>query len=179
MKALAFAVAVIVAICGYSVWSFDEIIIVNPNTGTAFGVENWHNDEETTILNSCLFDMVGCKEITAEVQPADNMDVRPNSSAYHIYAIAEFTAYSPSIDETDGSPFITANGTDKRIYTGCILAHKTLPFGTEVYIPYLDTVCTVHDRMPRKSRAEFDIFMDSKDEAFQFGRRTIEYAILQ
>jgi 3D (Asp-Asp-Asp) domain-containing protein len=89
--------------------------------------------------------------------------------------IGEFTAYTPSPDETWGNPFITADGTDKREYVGCIVAHKTLPFNTEIYVPYLDTICTIKDRMPQKSKADFDIFMDTKPEAFSFGRRKLTY----
>lgn len=44
------------------------------------------------------------------------------------------TAYSSSVDETDGTPFITANGA--RVRDG-IVATNLLPFGTKIKIPSL------------------------------------------
>ena len=85
------------------------------------------------------------------------------------------TAYSSTPDQTDSTPFITANGT--RVRDG-IVAANSLPFGTRVRFPDIDPekIYVVHDRMhPRFSRRA-DIWMESREEAIRFGAQytTIE-----
>ena len=92
---------------------------------------------------------------------------------------AEFSAYSPSPDETDSSPFITADGTDLRKTSGCIIANNSLEFGRKVYIHSLNKVCEVHDRMNKRyGKDNFDIVFATKSEALQFGRKTLEYTVM-
>ena len=92
---------------------------------------------------------------------------------------AEFSAYSPSPDETDDSPFITADGTDLRKAKGCIIANNSLEFGRKIYIPSLGKVCEVHDRMNKRyGRDNFDIAFATKQEAKNFGRKKLEYTLI-
>ncbi len=59
------------------------------------------------------------------------------------------TAYSSTVDQTDSTPFITANGV--HVHDG-VVATNALPFGTQIKIPALfgDKVFTVEDRMARR-----------------------------
>ncbi|MDO8435571.1 MAG: hypothetical protein Q7S89_02720 [bacterium] len=85
------------------------------------------------------------------------------------------TAYSSTPDQTDSTPFITANGT--RVRDG-IIAANSLPFGTRVRFPNIDPekIYVVHDRMHPRFSQRADIWMASREEAIRFGAQytTIE-----
>lgn len=88
------------------------------------------------------------------------------------------TAYSSSIDETDGDPFTTASGT--RVHDGT-LAHNSLPIGTRVRFPdaFGEKIFIVEDRLnPRYGPYMADIWMPSKAEAIQWGARVVKMEIL-
>ncbi|OGL78597.1 hypothetical protein A3J43_00970 [Candidatus Uhrbacteria bacterium RIFCSPHIGHO2_12_FULL_54_23] len=78
------------------------------------------------------------------------------------------TAYSSTPDQTDDTPFITANG--MRVRDG-IIAANFLRFGTQVKIPALfgDKVFYVTDRMHERFADRVDVWMESREEAVQFG----------
>jgi 3D (Asp-Asp-Asp) domain-containing protein len=79
------------------------------------------------------------------------------------------TAYSSTVDQTDDTPFITANGTYVR---DGIVANNMLPFGTKLTIPeiYGNKEFVVADRMnARKSSYHLDVWMPSQIEAINFG----------
>jgi len=78
------------------------------------------------------------------------------------------TAYSSTPDQTDDSPFITANGTFVR---DGIVACNFLPFGAKVRFPDFsgDKIYTVTDRMALKNSHKVDIWMESRSLALQFG----------
>lgn len=81
-----------------------------------------------------------------------------------------FTGYSSTPDQTDSSPFHSADGT--YVYDGMV-ANNCLPFGTKIKIPalYGDKIFTVHDRMNRRyGCGRFDIWFDApKKEVMKFG----------
>lgn len=87
------------------------------------------------------------------------------------------TAYSSTYDQTDSSPFITANGT--YVYDG-IVACNFLPFKTKIKFPelYGDKIFTVEDRMAKKNSYKMDIWMPSRDAALQFGVKTLAVEIV-
>ena len=82
------------------------------------------------------------------------------------------TAYSSTVDQTDASPCITANG-----FNVCqnnqenIVAANFLPFGAKIKIPELfgDKIFTVQDRMHPRYRNRADVWMKSRNRAKQFG----------
>ncbi len=78
------------------------------------------------------------------------------------------TAYASTPDETDNTPFMTANGT--RTHDG-IVASNGLAFGTTIQIPALfgTKIFTVEDRMNRRIQNTIDIWMSSKLAAINFG----------
>ena len=86
------------------------------------------------------------------------------------------TAYSSTAEQTDSTPFITANGTYVR---DGIVANNGLPFGTEIRIPELfgDKVFSVQDRMhQRKGGYHFDIWFPTYEQAKNFG---VKYAYVE
>jgi 3D (Asp-Asp-Asp) domain-containing protein len=78
------------------------------------------------------------------------------------------TAYASVPDETDSTPFITANGT--HVYFG-EAASNILPFGTKIEMPALfgDQVFTIEDRMSPKIKNTIDVWMPSVGAAVHFG----------
>jgi len=89
------------------------------------------------------------------------------------------TAYSSTIEETDDTPFITANGS---IVRDGIVANNLLPFGTKIRIPelYGNKIFTVEDRMnARKSKYHFDIWFPSHDSATDFGVKSTYIEIIE
>jgi len=88
------------------------------------------------------------------------------------------TAYSSTPDQTDSSPFITANGT--YVYDG-LIACNFLPFHTKVKFPeiYGDKIFTVEDRMASWNSHKMDIWMPTRSAALQFGVKKLAYEIVE
>jgi 3D (Asp-Asp-Asp) domain-containing protein len=88
------------------------------------------------------------------------------------------TAYTSSPEETDDTPFITASG--KTTGDG-IAAANFLPFGTKFKVPEIfgEKTFVVEDRMhPRKANF-VDLWVSSKEEAYQIGKRRTEILIIE
>jgi 3D (Asp-Asp-Asp) domain-containing protein len=89
------------------------------------------------------------------------------------------TAYSSTAEETDSTPFITAQGT---LVRDGIVANNLLPFGTRIKIPelYGNKIFTVEDRMNANgSKYHFDIWFPSHDSATDFGVKSTYIEILE
>jgi len=86
------------------------------------------------------------------------------------------SAYTSDPNETDDTPNITASGTRTR--HGVIACPRELPFGTQVEIH--GEVYTCEDRMnARYGSGYFDIWMESKEDALNWGRRLVEVTIIK
>ncbi len=98
-------------------------------------------------------------------------DKRPRKVIYVIV-----TAYSSTPDQTDNSPFITANGT--WVHDGT-LAANFLPFGTKVRLPDYsgNKIYTVEDRMNQRYYYRADIWMPTREAAKQFGVKRLKMEI--
>jgi 3D (Asp-Asp-Asp) domain-containing protein len=88
------------------------------------------------------------------------------------------TAYSSTVDQCDSTPFITANGT--RVHDGTIAANF-LKFGTKVRIPeyFGDKIFTVEDRTHPRYGDRVDIWMETRQQALNFGKRRLTIEILK
>jgi len=90
------------------------------------------------------------------------------------------TAYNSEPGQTDSTPCITANG-----FNLCqnneenVIAANFLPFGTMVKFPQYsgDTIYTVQDRMNKRYAYRADIWMKSKANAYQFGKRYLSMEV--
>ena len=78
------------------------------------------------------------------------------------------TFYSSTPDQTDSTPFITANGT--HVYDG-VAAANFLPFGTKVMLPELfgNKVFVIEDRMHERFSHRVDIWVSTREEALKRG----------
>jgi 3D (Asp-Asp-Asp) domain-containing protein len=89
------------------------------------------------------------------------------------------TAYSSTVDQCGGDPFVTASGT--RVQSGTF-AVNGLPFGTKLRIPdyFGDKIFVVQDRMSsRYGRTRGDIWMPTRHDAIQWGARSVKVEIVQ
>lgn len=86
------------------------------------------------------------------------------------------TAYNSDVWQTDSTPFTTASGTTVR---HGVIAANFLPIGTKVKIPkyFGDQIFVVEDRMNKRYWHRVDIWMESRDEAKEFGVRNVEIEI--
>lgn len=89
--------------------------------------------------------------------------------------VMQITAYTANDFSMNGLG-ITANG--ERVQEGrTIAADKSIPFGTEIFIPELDRTYTVSDRGGAISRGRLDLYMDSRADAMEFGVQELEVII--
>ncbi len=87
------------------------------------------------------------------------------------------TAYSSTPDQTDASPFITANGT---VVRDGLVAANFLPFGVRVRFPelYGDKEFVVADRMNARYNKRIDIWVPTRAQAKQFGKQYLDVEII-
>lgn len=103
-----------------------------------------------------------------------------SSSERYTKQLSEFdvivTAYSSTVDQCDSTPFITASNT--HVHDGTI-ACNFLPFGTKVIFPkkFGNKVFTVEDRM--RDSWKIDIWFETRQEALQFGKKTLEAVVVE
>ena len=89
--------------------------------------------------------------------------------------VAEVTAYTASDDECGKSDGITASGTHVK-QGRTIAAPSWIPFGTTVVINGVSYVC--EDRGSEIKGNHLDIYMDSLEDAIEFGRKEMRVTIL-
>lgn len=91
-----------------------------------------------------------------------------------VYLLLLATAYTNSVDECGKSDGITASGVLAQPYRTVAVDH--LPFGTK--LKYNDIVYVVEDRFGGNYSHKIDIYMESKEEAFKFGKRVLMLELL-
>lgn len=86
---------------------------------------------------------------------------------FNLLMVVMCTAYTASVDECGKADGITASGTlcQQRRTIAC----DHLPFGTKVKID--GHIYTVEDRFGGGYTDRIDIYMETKEEAFRFGRQ--------
>jgi len=139
---------------------------INPN-----GVVVEEDEIDTSLRNSIYIEAI-CLPGTFCLDDDRVLTIKPDFQRVIV------TAYSSSIDQTDHSPFITANGTFVR---DGVVACNFLPFGTKVKFPeiYGDKIFVVEDRMAKKNSHKMDIWMPSRNLALQFGVRTLAIEVVE
>jgi 3D (Asp-Asp-Asp) domain-containing protein len=109
------------------------------------------------------------------ITPVMASTATPEPKAPQIAKSGEWTAYNSEIGQTDGDPYTMASG--KKVYEGAI-ANNCLDFGTKVKVN--GKVKIVEDRMNSRYGCEnFDIYMESHEEAIKFGRQELAYEIIK
>lgn len=90
---------------------------------------------------------------------------------------ATVTAYTSSVDETDDTPFETASG--ERTKDGVLACPPKYKFGTNVIIKNKVFVC--EDRMNRRyhNQERFDMWVETKAEAFDWGVQNLQVEVIK
>ncbi|WP_372011388.1 3D domain-containing protein [Paenibacillus chitinolyticus] len=95
----------------------------------------------------------------------------------------QITAYTNNFESTGKNPGdkyygVTASGqkTKEGVTVAC---PKSMPFGTQIYIPYFDNTYTCTDRGGAIKEGRLDVFMSSESKAVKFGRRKLEVQIIE
>jgi len=101
--------------------------------------------------------------------------IKPKPKPKYFYILV--TAYSSTVDQCDNTPFITANGT--HVFWG-VVAANFLPFGTRLRFPryFGKKVFIVEDRMHPRFSHRLDIWMPTRQQAKNFGRKWLKVEIL-
>jgi 3D (Asp-Asp-Asp) domain-containing protein len=108
-------------------------------------------------------------DATAKISPPEQIaDARK--------MVAEVSAYTSSIEETDDTPGITASGA--RVSSSSAACPARFAFGTRIRVAGRVYVC--EDRMAARYRDGdfFDLWMASRPAALEWGRRSVEVEIL-
>jgi len=138
------------------------------------GVIVFDNNDDDLILQDDIFIMASCLPGTFCLDAPDLSVNIPQVVGKKVLV----TAYSSTHDQTDASPFITANGT--YVYDG-VVACNFLPFGTKIKFPevYGDKIFTVQDRMASRNSHKIDIWMTSRSAALQFGVQKLAFEVIE
>lgn len=124
--------------------------------------------EEVIVKNDELQNEIQEKNNEASIVNESNAKTNDINKDNKIHV--EATAYS--------GHSITATGTKPK--WGTIAVDPTvIPYGTKVYIPKFDMVFTAEDCGGAIKGNKIDIFMNSKNESYTWGRRNIEIYILE
>ncbi len=124
---------------------------------------------QTAIAQVLILDKVASESVSKTVSDNSLMPIRTLDILV--------TAYSSTPDQTDDTPFITANGT---LVRDGIVAANWLPFGARVRLPdyFDDKVFVVTDRMHRRHSERLDIWMPTREAAMRWGVRTVRVEVL-
>lgn len=99
------------------------------------------------------------------------------------YEIFNVTAYTNGYESTqkrkgeDGYGITASGEKTKAMHTAA--CPKSMPFGTELYIPYFDNTFVCEDRGGAIKAGKLDIYMETVDEALEFGRRKLEVRVIK
>lgn len=115
------------------------------------------------LLTSIIFSLL----VYPQLPPPAKLPVNPDKAVGRVVE-GTIYAYNSEVGQTDNDPFITASG--QQVRKG-IIANNCLKFGTVVRVD--GKVYEVLDRMNSRYGCEvFDIWMESKAEAKQWGKQS-------
>lgn len=106
---------------------------------------------------------------------------RENATGYKVvrtFNKIPTTAYTSRPEETDSTPFTTADGSHVR---DGIVAANFLPFGTKIRVPelYGDKIFEVHDRMNKRYWYKVDFWMADLQAARNHGVRYLTIEVVE
>ena len=129
------------------------------------------------VYNLIMTPTISTIQMTSNIAPLQSQKIEVADTTAGEWMTGEASAYTASIDETDGNPNITASGETVRV--GGIACPSRYSFGQKIEIKGLG-VFECNDRMNSRYREVliFDIFKLTKSEAISFGRQKIEFRTL-
>lgn len=156
----------------------------NPNYSETQNEETLYNNENMFVESICTPGIDCPEDLMVKIPSVQsnykNTQIRPLTPSLIGKTLTNVvaTAYSSTPDQTDASPFITANGTFVR---DGIVACNFLPFGAKIRFPEYsgDKIYIVADRMAKKNNDKIDLWMESRSLALQFGVKRLTVEILE
>ena len=154
------------------------IILSGSNAITYSGVVETEVEAEPVVVVAKVEpEVVEVEPVVVEPEPEIITPVKKKLP--YIVVNASVSAYTASADECGNANGITASG--KSVSRGMVAAPQRLSFGTEVQIK--GRRYTVEDRggaiKVRNGVYHIDIFVPTKKEAFEWGRRKLKIRIYQ
>lgn len=116
---------------------------------------------------------------TAEAYTAKQENILIDAGEETPPLVAEFSAYTSHVAQTDASPCISADNTNVCEYNGCVVATNDYEFDTILEIEGFGD-CIVKDRMNKRytGKGNIDIYFGmDQSEALKFGRKQLNYII--
>lgn len=93
------------------------------------------------------------------------------------YSEALFTGYTASIEECGKDDGITASGAKVQpMHT--LACPNSFKFGTQIEIDGLNGIYVCEDRGGAIKGQHFDIYMPKKEQAIQWGKKTLKYRVI-
>ena len=133
-----------------------------------------------TDVNLCTHEFITCNNYGKQNNRGNADTQKSDERLGRGYKVIEanVTAYTASVDETDNTPCITASGHNICPTRFPIVANNCLGFGIRVSIR--GVIYRVHDRgAVRHGCAWFDILVDNKAEAYEWGIRREQVKIYE
>lgn len=131
------------------------------------------------LISGVLLFSIGAAPLNGMLNDVNLLDVGLDGHGGSIdREIGTFTAYTSSTVETDSYPSTMASG--NKVYVGAIACPSAYEFGTRIRILGMG-LYTCEDRMARRHRRKkhrFDIFMQSRKAAIEFGVRKLPYEVV-
>lgn len=120
------------------------------------------------------------EEKTVEVKTVKvNAVTEEDSNQYQTFEITAYTAYEESTNKDASHPAFGITASGERVKVNHTAAcPKSMPFGTELYIPYFDNTFVCTDRGGAIKNGKLDIYMKTVKQAREFGRRKLEVRVI-
>lgn len=140
-------------------------------------------DQDASILLPILaINAYDGEELLSEANQTFSLD--PPAKVYEVVATytVPITAYSSTVDQTDSTPCITANGFDLCAHNQeDVIAANFLPFGAKVRIPehFGDRIFTVQDRMNARYHYRADLWMRNRVDAIKWGLKYTKIEVVK
>ncbi len=133
-----------------------------------------HNQQERTVTKDVL------KEFDDEYIEVEIEQLSQSKPKYEIYEVTAYTEGYESTGKTSTHPEYGITASGKRVQENVTIAcPSSMEFGTKIYIPYFDNTFTCLDRGSSITTGRLDVYMKSRKEALNFGRRDLKIQILQ
>ncbi|MBO3444261.1 MULTISPECIES: 3D domain-containing protein [Clostridia] len=87
--------------------------------------------------------------------------------------------YAMNVVATAYTGYSTTSTGQKPVWGTIAVDPKVIPYGTKVYIPYFDQVFVANNTGGAIKGNKIDIFMNTRKECYNWGRRTIEIQVLK
>ena len=148
------------------------MFLLSQNTANAgYFSDNSHIGDNMSFLKNTIDKNTSTEDVQEQAPistPAPKTVAKVNPV---VTLTVQASAYTSTPDQTDSTPFITANG--DRVYWGGVAANiidingRNIPFGTKIMIPKLfgDQIFTVNDRMNRRYKNNVDLWFHDITDA--------------